>query len=626
MVFAVDNETFLISAGNQAPRMVCLSITDATRSANVLHARNPQCRQTIEALLRSEHLIVGHNVAFDVAVWAQEWPDLLPLIFAAYDADRITDTMLRQQLLDIAHGEYRGRHTPTGLFERYSYDLAAVAARHEYPHKLEKDTWRLRYAELYRYRVADWPLAAVEYAQHDARSTLWVYTRQQAEAPLLLDQYRQARAAFALRLVSAWGIRTDRIMVERQRLAVEAQIASYETRLLEAGFLARDKSGRLHRLANKIQAHAESIAPPHAPRTATLKLQLDADALVHYAHDPILEAYQGYSSSNVLLTRVAELAAGVDRPIHTRFDLVETGRTSSSAPNIQNRSVAVGDRECFVPRKGFVFVDADFDGLELRTIAQACLLLVGQSELAKSLNAGEDPHALIAARLLGVPYQDVLARKEDPNDKAVYLARQSGKIANFGLAGGLGLRTLIKQARAKYGQSLSEAEAAALIAAWHEQWPEMKLYFRHVEQELKLHGEIQQLGSLRWRGNVDYTVGCNTYFQGLGSDCTKAALYALVRECYIGNGVLRGSRVVNYIHDEYIAEVPEDGGHECAEALSKLVTETAGQWLPDLKMSAKPLLARRWSKKAKRQFDQHKRLVPWEWDAATAAGSPGYAT
>ena len=48
------------------------------------------------------------------------------------------------------------------------------------------------------------------------------------------------------------------------------------------------------------------------------------------------------------------LLKGIKTPVQTRFEpLLETGRTSSSAPNIQNIKRLVGMRECFRPRPGY---------------------------------------------------------------------------------------------------------------------------------------------------------------------------------------------------------------------------------------------------------------------------------
>src|SRR5437763_1869101 len=97
-----------------------------------------------------------------------------------------------------------------------------------------------------------------------------------------------------------------------------------------------------------------------------------------------------------------------------------------------------------------------------------------------------------------------------------------------------------------------------------------------------------------------YSQACNTWFKALIADAAKAAGWALSRDMYdrTQNSVLYGSRLVNFPHDEFIAEVPEDIGHECAQEIQRIVLSEVGAWLPDVPPKATPYLARYWSKKA----------------------------
>ncbi|MFQ5491249.1 MAG: alcohol dehydrogenase catalytic domain-containing protein, partial [Phycisphaerae bacterium] len=88
--------------------------------------------------VEGDRLLVGHNVAFDMVVAAYKWPDLLPAIFAKYERDQVTDTLLRQKLIDIA--SFRRVRT--------RYALANLAKRW-FTIEMDKDTWRLHYDELY---------------------------------------------------------------------------------------------------------------------------------------------------------------------------------------------------------------------------------------------------------------------------------------------------------------------------------------------------------------------------------------------------------------------------------------------------------------------------------------------
>lgn len=610
--FAFDTETHLIKPGEQVPRMVCLSYAcEALDSiaSNVLHRDDlltPSVLHT--ALLDQTKVLVGQFVAYDMAVIIRQWPELLPLVFDAYNADRVTCTQVRAKLIDIAHGEYRMHG---------EYNLATLAKRAKYPEDLDKDTWRLRYSEFDQTPVKDWPEGAVHYSLHDALSTLWVTSEQeQFRESCLADQFRQARASFALHLVSAWGITTDQKMVAELKRKIQLELDRSRDLLEKEGLVYKDKKGVWHKRAKEAQARILRVFP-EVSRTPTGNPSLDADSC-ELSGDSVLKAYAHWGGAVTALGHATELEPGL---IHTRFDsLVSSGRTSASKPNIQNRSKEPGDRECFVPRPGMVFLDIDFDGLELRTAAQAMIYAgIRTRTLADALNNGVDPHSIVGSSLLKIPLEEFLERKQNPADKEVFLARQAGKIANFGLAGGLGKHALVKQARALYHVILTVEEAENLIAAWYRAWPEFREYFAWVNQQCRGgFAWVTQFVSERKRGHIPYTEACNTFFQGLGADVAKSALWDVIQACYVpgNNAELFGCRVVNFIHDEFILEVPEDNKlTERAKELERVVIQGGNKFLPDVPVTAKAIATRRWSKLAERIVVNGK-LQVWEWDGA----------
>lgn len=653
---AFDNETFLIEPGQLAPRLVCSSFSDDGERAELVHVRDPACERLAWDLLLSNEQLGGQNVSYDLATWCVQWPDMLEVVFATYDQDRIVDSMIRQKLLDIAHGVYRGyRNGMTGLWVEYKYSLADLAKRHEYPHALDKDTWRLRYSELIDTPVDEWEEGAREYSLYDAKSTWWVINKQEQGAQFLVDQYRQGRAAWALHLMSAWGLRTDARMVAKLEWLTRAMLQDHEATLLEAGLLVPKKAGGFTKKNKLAQQHAERVWAsrddgeiPANCLTASGMCSLSEDAATTM-NDPLVTAFQQWSSAATIIARVEELRAGVDMPIHTRFDeLMVSGRTSSSKPNVQARTTSVmvrprcehwpanakktrcpecskpyhmaGDRESFVPREGHVFLVSDVPGLELRTIGQTCLKIVGHSRLAEALNARRDPHVEVGATLLGISSVEAYERKKNiDSDYELYLARQTGKVVNFGLNARLGWRGLIEQARTKYDIVLDERQSKDATEAYYATWPEAREFHDWIDancgQTRSMH--VVHLFSEREQGLVPPTVASNTYSQGLGADATKAALYQLTRACYVQpESVLYGSRPVNYIHDEYVTETLEENLDEKAREYARLICTEANKWLPDVPIpedEMQPLACRRWSKKARLVKNADGTLGAWEW-------------
>jgi hypothetical protein len=627
-MLAWDTETCLIEPAQQAPKLVVVSYASPEIGAGLIHQKD--ALEFAEALLLSTEPMVGHNIAYDLAVLCAKWPHLLPLVFDAYEDERVHDTMLRQKLIDIADGCYRGRFGSGGKWIKFGYSLDDLARR-LLKRKLDKDTWRLRYGELIDTPLEEWPEGAKGYARDDAITTYDVYDQQEKYVQkawpgtnLLMDQYRQSCHAWWLCLTKTWGIRTNPDRVQGLEAQTDEAIRTLVQELVASGLMSfQRKQGVMTPKRNVKKSRERMMLAMGGKERCRLtdkgNIKLD-DESCRETGDPVLVAYADYSSLQTVKSKdLPALAKGKWLPIHTNFDsLLATGRTSSSKPNIQNIRRLPGIRECFVPREGKVFASADYDGLELRTMAQACVTLLGWSRLADALNTGKDPHLMMAAQILKISYEEAEARKDEDE---VDDARQLSKPGNFGFPGGMGAAAFVEYARG-YKNSKGEhieltlEQALELKENWLATWPEMREYFRIAGtrcDNAEGLAEVEQLFVGRIRGACYYTVACNTLFQGLGADATKAAGWLIAKACYVDqNSVLFGCRMVNYIHDEFILEVPEDKGHECAMELSRLMVEGAAPFLPDVPPTAKkPLLARYWSKKSKPVKNKEGHLIPW---------------
>ena len=88
--------------------------------------------------------------------------------------------------------------------------------------------------------------------------------------------------------------------------------------------------------------------------------------------------------------------------------MVNTGRTSCRKPNVQNQPRLGGVRECWVPRKGNVYVQADYSIAELCALAQCCIFMGLESKMAEALNEGKDLHLDFASNVLGISYLSLI--------------------------------------------------------------------------------------------------------------------------------------------------------------------------------------------------------------------------
>lgn len=650
-----DFETKLIKPGLLAPPPVCLT----WRTADELEGCHAQLdRKTARDRLEwffSEFTLFGANTAYDAAVAMAAFPELVGLIFEAYAAGRVRDVQLDQMLIDNAKGELGGYKDHTGRYRKYGYSLGALSERHlakdRSVDKNDPDAWRLRYGELWEVPWSEFPDKARDYALEDSDDTYEVSVIQEPAGEVLVDSAAQARAGLALHLMSCWGIKTDPENIRAYEKDVKERLEELDDLLVEEG-LVRKNGSRNTKAAKKlmIEVCEREGLPIKLTKTGVEKLMvrqvepgdptvdwslvekytaMDADACEE-THDEILEAYAERTSLyTVKSSKIPALWKGVDAPIQARFNpLVASGRTSCSMGKggpvngyqLQNPERKGPVRECFVARDGMYYADADLDTFELCTVSQVCIWVVGFSHLGDAINAGLDPHLDLAAKILGISYEEAVARRAK-GDPEVENARQGGKVANFGFPGGLGIDGFRAFARSGYGLKLSVVEAETLKEGWSTRWSEFPLYFQWVknhQMDALGSAHVVQFISKRQRGLCPFTVACNSYFQGLAADAAKYALWEVTRRSYdptLGS-VLYGARPVNFVHDQILSEVDEEIAHEQAIEMGRVMVDACNEYLPDVPTSSEPALSKHWCKDVKAVYDAPPadggRLVPWD--------------
>lgn len=616
-----DLETYLIQPAQLAPSAVCAGfahdVPKTSDEVELVHARldRAELKRWFLRILDGRERIVGANVAFDFAVLLREFPTYWRAVFDLYDRDRVFDVQIAAKLEDIAEDKYFTNRTR-------GYSLEALAAAY-LGETLDKTTWRLRYGTLANKPLSSWEAGARVYPQRDVWATARVaealLKREAERAPserVLADVFRQGRASWWIHLMMAWGFRTDPAAARALRERVEREHAELASTLRRAGILREDGSRNTVVAAAMLRDSFVAMGLP-VPTTEKGATRLDEEACLA-SGDPVLAAYARFSSVNTVLTKdVPALEAPV---IQSRFEvLVETGRTSCSGGaksgaglatfQLQNVRREPGVRECFVPRPGTLLLSVDYSQMELHAFAQVCLTTVQTSALAERLNQKVDVHLWLGAKLGKFDYETAKPLKK----QAPYAeSRQIAKIANFGFLGGLGAASFKSYAKASYGVELTDEQARDVRNEWLATWPEAGKYFQFISRAVGQYGTLVQVKSGRIRGGCTYTSGCNTLFQGLAADAAKDAGFRLARACYADpSSPLYGSRTVNFIHDEFILEVPEERAHEASLEVVRLMEEAGKVWMPDCPPRAEPALMRRWAKDAEPVYREG-RLVPWE--------------
>jgi len=658
--FVWDSETHMIVPGLLAPMLVCVSYTLDGQEAGLLD-RDHGIELLAETLEEDDIHYIGHNIAYDFTVLAARRPDLLEAIFEAYASERVSDTQIREKLIRLALGEMSTDFS-SGAKRQTKFSMGAIF-KNRFAIDLSEDkgpdAWRTRYAELDGIPIDQWPPKAAEYARSDATRTHLMFMAQAKDSHsgvvdevsgFVTNEFETAAAAFALHLAGAWGVRTDAKAVSdlAEKLAENVR----EVRDALTGdpigiFRAKDGTKDTKRLKEYITT-AYDGAPPATAKggiSTDKETLMESDpakqphVMVKGVSVPILHALASISADeHNRTTYIPAFSHGTIYPINCGWNsLVESGRTSAWGPNWQNLPTEGGFRECVIPRQGNFFINADYSGIEMCALAQVCLDLFGHSTMAEALVAGKDLHLFFGAAILGITYAECVARYE-ADDPEVVTIRKVAKHCNFGLGGGMGAETFVATVWKQSGFTVripveGPRGAWVLKALWLDTFPELREFFAYVSQATSTSGgetTFVQPRSGRVRGGCGYCDGLNTHFQGLAADGAKAAFFFAQQECYTGysrfwtrhehgerKSPLYGARITIFVHDELIGEAPEHMAAEAAERMSVVMGLGMGLYITDVPIIAKPLLMRRWYKKAKPVHDSAGRLVPWEPEAKT---------
>ena len=156
---------------------------------------------------------------------------------------------------------------------------------------------------------------------------------------------------------------------------------------------------------------------------------LKALAKIHPVPALILKYRELYKLKSTYIDTLPTYINPATKRIHTTFSqtVVATGRLASSNPNLQNIPInssgyGLQVRAAFKPKRGNVFLSADYSQIELRVLAE----FSQDKNLMNAFLQGNDIHAETASRLFEVAL-----------DQVTHEQRQVGKRINFSILYGL---------------------------------------------------------------------------------------------------------------------------------------------------------------------------------------------
>ena len=286
---------------------------------------------------------------------------------------------------------------------------------------------------------------------------------------------------------------------------------------------------------------------------------------------PIIPAIMDYRMLTKLKSTYADgLIKVIDKDgrIRTTFQnlVTATGRLSSTEPNLQNipvrNDLGAEIRKMFVPKPGFVFVDADYSQIELRVLAH----IAEDAVMQQAFNSGMDIHTVTASQVFGVEPEQVTP-----------LQRRHAKAVNFGIVYGISEFSLSEDI------GVSRYEAKDYINSYLENYCGVRDYMKQVVEDARRIGYTTTMfGRRRYIPELSSSnfnirqgaerIALNTPIQGTAADLIKLAM---IRVHNALQAHYPDAKLILQVHDELIVECPENIANDVAKLVSLEMEQVA---------------------------------------------------
>jgi DNA polymerase I len=540
--FAIDTETTDLDP--LKAELLCVSLAWSPGEAYCVPVQFPELGQPddgdyvlnrLQPILENPAIFkCGQNIKYDMLVLSRHGVELQGVEFDTMVASYVVNPSGRQHNLDALALEYlhikkipitdligsgKGqrnmRQVPLQEMARYACEDADV-------------TWRLRdLLEAKLRETATWDLF------------------QQVEIPLIvvLKEMEQAGVCLDLPLLRQMSQEMD-----RQLLTLTQEI--YDLAGERFNINSTQQLGRL--LFEKLEIQkAQGVKRVRKTKTG---YSTDVAALEQFKGHPLVAKMLEYRQLAKLKSTYVDALPQLVNPhtgrVHTSYNqtVAATGRLSSSDPNLQNIPARTElGREI---RKAFIaetdercLLSADYSQIELRILAH----LSQDAALIESFRSGEDVHRRTAAKIFGVPPEDVTA-----------VQRARAKTINFGVIYGMGPQRLAREI------DISLEEAKRFIETYFATYPGVHRYTVETIRQAKEQGYVTTLLGRRrylqelFSDNQGMRVAAenmaiNTPVQGTCADLIKLAMIN------IRNRLRRehlSAQMLLQVHDELVFEVP----------------------------------------------------------------------
>jgi DNA polymerase-1 len=420
------------------------------------------------------------------------------------------------------------------------------------------------------------PEVAKNYACEDADIALRLHLRlaaalEKADMTKLMEDI-EAPLISILGDMEIAGIKVDPKKLDALRRQAEKRIITLDANIKKrAGgdFNIASPSQLQKVLFEKLNLNEKVANPRELKKLKTGGYSTAASELEKLRHlDPIIGQIFEYREltklKNTYIDVLPKLIDRKDGRVHTSYNqaIAQTGRLSSSGPNLQNIPVRTEFgkkiRAAFVAEPGKVLLSADYSQIELRVIAH----IAKDPVMAEVFKAGRDIHTETAAKVY-----DVAEKKVTPK------MRRIAKIINFGIIYGVSAHGLRQQTGVSY------EEGKNLINKYFAVHPAVKEYSDKMIAQAHELGYVETIfGRRRYLPEIKSSnfavrgaaerMAINMPVQGTAADLMKLAMIDIAREL---PQTSPHSRLLLQVHDELVLEVPEKEAQKVAGLVQKMM-------------------------------------------------------
>lgn len=324
---------------------------------------------------------------------------------------------------------------------------------------------------------------------------------------------------------------------------------------------------------------------------------------------PLIPIYMKYKKAAIIVNTFGQKFLNLINPvtgrIHANFNQLgtDTGRLSSTEPNLQNLPHDAQTRACFVSDKGNRWISADYSGQESYLMAS---MANDEAMLDELINGSGDLHSLTAKMVFqqiprDMPLKDIKKNFKDLRQEAKgyefcfnYGGQDSTLIRNYGLdakrakeiyenymSGFAGLKRYqdfrrVDVMRKGYILLSPITGHKAYIYDYDElkmqmekqDDPDFWAYYREMKQENPECDTVQGVRRLARRKAESEKQSINYPIQAAGALCFKLASIKLFN-WLLKNGLLFKVKYCIPVHDEINLEAPDEISEEVADILVK---------------------------------------------------------